>query len=108
LLLLLAKILLRKTEISSRFLTLWWTCGTWVPHNFRAFYHTHPCLSTVKNTYNCYHGSLLSAEKKTRMSLSQIQLIWESLEVEKPGFFHVRSLHCCRTLLKIIKHNFIS
>jgi hypothetical protein len=70
LLLLLAKILLRKTEISSRFLTFWWTCGTWVPHNFRAFYHTHPSLSTVKNTYSCYHGPLLSAEKKQNVSIT--------------------------------------
>jgi hypothetical protein len=62
-----------------------------------------PYLCTVKNTYSCCHGSLLSAEKN-RMSLSQIQLILESLEVEKPGFFHVRSLHCYHTLLKIIKH----
>jgi hypothetical protein len=55
-------------------------------------------MCTVKNTYSCCHESLLSAEK-TSTSLSQIQPILESLEVEKPGFFHVRSLHCCCALL---------
>ncbi len=63
---------------------------------------TFPCLCTVKNTSSCCHRSLLSAEKN-RTSLSQIQLILESLEAEKSNFSHVRSLHCCGALLKIRK-----
>ncbi len=31
-------------------LTLWWTCGTWVPHNFRAF-HCRPPTSVHCKKY---------------------------------------------------------
>ncbi len=55
-----------------------------------------------KNTNSCCDRSLLSAEKN-RTSLSQIQLILELFEVKKPSFSHVRSLHCCHAVLKIIK-----
>jgi hypothetical protein len=67
-----------------------------------------PYLCTVKNIYSTAVAmGPCCQQKKNRTSLSQIQLILESLEVEKPGFFHVRSLHCCYALLKIIKNKVI-
>jgi hypothetical protein len=69
-----------------------------IPHNFRAFYCRPPISVHCKKYLQLQPWVSAVSRKK------QIQLILESLEVEKPGFFHVRSLHCCHALLKIKKH----
>ncbi len=46
---------------------------------------------------------IFGVNRKNWTSLPQIHLILELLEVQKPGFFHARSLYRSRTLLKRIK-----
>ncbi len=60
-----------------------------------------PPISVHSKKYLQLQPWVSAVSRKNRTSLSQIQLILESLEVEKPGFFHVRSLHCCHAPLKI-------